>query len=172
MYNTLQFISHTANSFPSMEAVMQIYILSSHWTHCQHDLGNINATSKWKILVPTAKLLDMQQQKRDLVKMISSSVHSLPSRCTFMLPAITWFIIGLKRVKMLYRVASSMRNSLKDYLMETTNMMDRTTFFFFTFLIATGHFLNYKELIVSKMLVKAWLHQGQVLPDQPSGLLW
>lgn len=30
MYNTLQFISHSANSFPSMEVVMQIHILSSH----------------------------------------------------------------------------------------------------------------------------------------------
>lgn len=129
MHNTLQFISHTANSFPSMEVVMQIHILSSHWTRCQPDLGNINATSKWKISVPTAKLLVIYIKKKDLMKNMSSSVHSLPNRCTPMLLATIWFINGLKKGKLLYRVTCSMRNSLKDCLMETIKMMDRTTVF-------------------------------------------
>lgn len=63
------------------------------------------------------------------MKIISSSVHSLPNRCTLMLLATIWFINGLKKGKLLYRVTCSMRNSLKDYLVETINMMDRTTGF-------------------------------------------
>lgn len=70
-----------------------------------------------------------KKKKKDLLKMISSSVHSLPNRHTFLLLTTIWIINGLKRGKVLYRFTSSMRNSLKDYLLETTNMMDKTTVF-------------------------------------------
>lgn len=61
------------------------------------------------------------------MKMIVISIHSLPNRPILMLLATIWFINGLKRGKMLYRVTSFMKTSLKDYFMETSTMMEGTT---------------------------------------------
>jgi len=82
-----------------------------------------------EVLTANCKTTGYVEKKKDLMKIISKSVHSLPNRCTRMLLATMWFINGLKRGKMLYRVIFSMRNSLTHYLVETTNMLDRKTVF-------------------------------------------
>lgn len=120
IYSTLQFISHTVKSFASMEAVMQVYILSRHCTIVsmtlamlmQHQSGRSQCQLQnyWICQLKKKKKMEM------MVEMISSSVHSFPYKSTPMLPTTIWFINGQERIRILCKTTSCMRNGLRKIL--------------------------------------------------------